>query len=79
MHFIQKRSKTAIQGEHNRKGEPADTQHRLKKKRKKKVTDEKEQDEKDVPQSMFSPENSLKCFVILAEINRKIGSTSWRA
>ncbi|PSN30740.1 hypothetical protein C0J52_21644, partial [Blattella germanica] len=69
---------TTIHGEHNRKGDHGDTQHRLKKKRKKKVTEEKEQEERDVPYSMFTPENSLKCFVILAEINRKIGSTSWR-
>ena len=76
--FNQKRNRTTIQGEHNRKGEPGDTQHRLKKKRKKKVPEEKEQEDKDVSLSMFTPENSLKCFVILAEINRKIGSTSFK-
>ncbi|KAJ9579329.1 hypothetical protein L9F63_024565 [Diploptera punctata] len=75
----QKRNRTTIHGEHNRKAEPGDTQHRLKKKRKKKVTEEKEQDDKEVSLSLISPENSLKCFVILAEINRKMGSTSWRA
>lgn len=76
----QKRSRNAsdIPGEQHRKGDYIDGQHQLKRKRKKKVSVEKEHEEKDISLSAISPENSLKCFVILAEINRKIGSTSWR-
>jgi hypothetical protein len=76
----QKRSRNSsdIHGEQQRKGDYIEGQHRLKKKRRKKVPVEKEHEEKDVSLSAISPENSLKCFVILAEINRKIGSTSWR-
>jgi hypothetical protein len=81
-HFYlkQKRSRNTgdIHGDQHRKGDNVEGQHRLKKKRKKKASVEKELEEKDISLSAVSPENSLKCFVILAEINRKIGSTSWR-
>jgi hypothetical protein len=76
----QKRSRNTgdVHSEQHRKGDCAEGQHQLKKKRKRKALVEKEHEEKDISLSTISPENSLKCFVILAEINRKIGSTSWR-
>jgi hypothetical protein len=76
----QRRSRNTgdIHGEQHRKADNIEGQHQLKKKRKKKASVEKELEEKEVSLSAVSHENSLKCFVILAEINRKIGSTSWR-
>jgi hypothetical protein len=72
------RNTSDIHGEQHRKGDYVEGQHGLKKKRKKKAPVEKEHEEKDISLSAISPENSLKCLIILAEINRKIGSTSWR-
>jgi len=81
-HFYPKqkrnRNTSDVHAEQQRKGDCVDGQHRLKKKRKKKASIEKEHEEKDISVSSISLENSLKCLVILAEINRKIGSTSWR-
>jgi hypothetical protein len=81
-HFYPKqkrnRNTSDVHPEQQRKGDCVEGQHRLKKKRKKKASIEKEHEEKDNSLSSVSLENSLKCLVILAEINRKIGSTSWR-
>ncbi|KAJ4436122.1 hypothetical protein ANN_18749 [Periplaneta americana] len=74
---MKKRNRNDGHRDQHRKGE-VEGQHRLKKKKKKKAPVEKEHEEKDVSLPAITPENSLKCFVILAEINRKMGSTSWR-
>lgn len=72
------RNTSDVHADQHRKGDCVEGQHRLKKKRKKKTPVEKEHEEKDISLPSISLENSLKCLVILAEINRKIGSTSWR-
>lgn len=50
----------------------------LKRKRKRNFRMEQDSDDRDNCFQIISPENGFKCSVILSEINRKMGVTSWR-
>lgn len=77
MLFQQKRKIRNNADYNEQKGEEAiNERHTLKKKRKRSFKPNSETEKDNV--HMFTPENGYKCSIILSEINRKMGITSWR-